>query len=104
MGTVRSSMLIPSFLLCELSLSDVLNITFLWGWSYLLYELLRMACDDPQMQISPFDQPVSPLLSTLVAPFRPEGANGSPLWAFVAALEVGCWLDVVRMLLGNLKG
>ena len=83
--------------------TDALNFTFFCGWSYLLFELLRIGYQDPEIKTPLFDQPVSPLLRALAAPFQDEG-QGSPLWGYVYGLQLGCWLDVVRMLVGDLNG
>eukprot|EP00657_Telonema_sp_P-1_P010087 TRINITY_DN4378_c0_g1_i1.p1 TRINITY_DN4378_c0_g1~~TRINITY_DN4378_c0_g1_i1.p1 ORF type:complete len:208 (+),score=35.15 TRINITY_DN4378_c0_g1_i1:148-771(+) len=68
----------------------------------LLWELVRMLNTDPSMHLSPFSQPVSPWIQSIWAPFL--SPDRTPLWSLVAILEFGCWLDVLRMLTGTLRG
>lgn len=86
----------------ELGLFDVLNWTFLLGWQIALYELLLIGVSDPAMTSSPFSHPVSPWIPRVASPFLTS--QQSPLWWLIAVLEAGCWLDVLRMLAGTLRG
>ena len=86
----------------DLGIYDVLNLGFLCGWGVVLQQLLCIAVVDPSCNTSPFQHSVSPWLDNIFAPFSPAGT--SALWLLVFGLEIGCCIDVLRMLLGALRG
>eukprot|EP00658_Telonema_sp_P-2_P084784 TRINITY_DN9508_c0_g1_i9.p1 TRINITY_DN9508_c0_g1~~TRINITY_DN9508_c0_g1_i9.p1 ORF type:complete len:248 (-),score=59.12 TRINITY_DN9508_c0_g1_i9:458-1201(-) len=86
----------------ELHFFDALNLFLLAGWVIALYQLFVVSAHDPAMRISPFDQPCSPWLGSVLDPIAPQGS--SPLWNLIFCLEIGCWVDVLRMMAGNLRG
>lgn len=88
-------------LLTPLSEFDVLNLALLTGWLVLAAELCRILSSDPALSQSPFAYPLSPWLEHLASPFV---ASAGLLWRLTMVLELGCWIDVLRMLTGSLRG